>query len=199
MALQDPNQPAFTASVPIVAPPSASREIRLLSEHEAAGVPPTRASPMGPQESDASTDDDDARLTSPEASPKKTASQNDSPHFAVAVHFVSAPGRICAHCRAVKTPLWRNGPLGPKTLCNACGVRYKLGKLQVSANGQTLVPVVTKPSAGGRKRPFPGPPPRTPPKKLRQLNPGPASRSARLPILTNHDGALLLLQLAGIF
>jgi hypothetical protein len=40
-----------------------------------------------------------------------------------------APGRVCAHCRTQKTPLWRNGPLGPKSLCNACGVRHKLGKL----------------------------------------------------------------------
>lgn len=22
------------------------------------------------------------------------------------------------------TPVWRAGPYGPKTLCNACGVRY---------------------------------------------------------------------------
>ena len=28
----------------------------------------------------------------------------------------------CA-CRQV-TPVWRAGPYGPKTLCNACGVRY---------------------------------------------------------------------------
>lgn len=38
--------------------------------------------------------------------------------------------RSCSHCRTVKTPLWRNGPDGPKSLCNACGVRHKLGKLQ---------------------------------------------------------------------
>ena len=38
-------------------------------------------------------------------------------------------GKVCANCRTSKTPLWRNGPLGPKTLCNACGVRFKLGKL----------------------------------------------------------------------
>jgi hypothetical protein len=38
-------------------------------------------------------------------------------------------GVTCANCRTQKTPLWRNGPLGPKTLCNACGVRFKLGKL----------------------------------------------------------------------
>ena len=37
--------------------------------------------------------------------------------------------RACSHCRTTKTPLWRNGPCGSKTLCNACGVRFKLGKL----------------------------------------------------------------------
>ena len=38
-------------------------------------------------------------------------------------------GRICQHCGAEKTPQWRAGPLGPKTLCNACGVRFKSGRL----------------------------------------------------------------------
>jgi hypothetical protein len=33
------------------------------------------------------------------------------------------PGRRCANCNAQSTPLWRNGPFGAKTLCNACGVR----------------------------------------------------------------------------
>ncbi|PSS24028.1 GATA transcription factor [Actinidia chinensis var. chinensis] len=38
-------------------------------------------------------------------------------------------GRRCWHCLAEKTPQWRAGPMGPKTLCNACGVRYKSGRL----------------------------------------------------------------------
>ncbi|XP_027363961.1 GATA transcription factor 1 [Abrus precatorius] len=38
-------------------------------------------------------------------------------------------GRKCQHCGAENTPQWRAGPLGPKTLCNACGVRYKSGRL----------------------------------------------------------------------
>ncbi|KAK9664772.1 hypothetical protein RND81_14G067000 [Saponaria officinalis] len=44
---------------------------------------------------------------------------------------VSKPsiGRKCLHCGSEKTPQWRAGPLGPKTLCNACGVRYKSGRL----------------------------------------------------------------------
>ncbi|XP_022868202.1 GATA transcription factor 9-like [Olea europaea var. sylvestris] len=38
-------------------------------------------------------------------------------------------GRKCLHCSTDKTPQWRTGPMGPKTLCNACGVRYKSGRL----------------------------------------------------------------------
>ena len=37
--------------------------------------------------------------------------------------------RKCRHCEITKTPQWRAGPMGPKTLCNACGVRYKSGRL----------------------------------------------------------------------
>ncbi|XP_074349294.1 GATA transcription factor 5-like [Apium graveolens] len=37
--------------------------------------------------------------------------------------------RRCTHCLSQRTPQWRTGPLGPKTLCNACGVRYKSGRL----------------------------------------------------------------------
>ncbi|CAL5026213.1 unnamed protein product [Urochloa decumbens] len=41
-----------------------------------------------------------------------------------------APGdRRCSHCGVNKTPQWRAGPAGAKTLCNACGVRYKSGRL----------------------------------------------------------------------
>ncbi|KAL0422815.1 UNVERIFIED_CONTAM: GATA transcription factor 5 [Sesamum latifolium] len=41
----------------------------------------------------------------------------------------SVSGRRCTHCQVQKTPQWRTGPLGPKTLCNACGVRFKSGRL----------------------------------------------------------------------
>ncbi|KAF2318525.1 hypothetical protein GH714_008623 [Hevea brasiliensis] len=47
-------------------------------------------------------------------------SQNSAPQQAV---------RKCMHCEITKTPQWRAGPMGPKTLCNACGVRYKSGRL----------------------------------------------------------------------
>ncbi|KAJ0817495.1 putative transcription factor C2C2-GATA family [Helianthus annuus] len=35
----------------------------------------------------------------------------------------------CTHCEITKTPQWREGPMGLKTLCNACGVRYRSGRL----------------------------------------------------------------------
>lgn len=37
--------------------------------------------------------------------------------------------RKCMHCEVAETPQWREGPMGPKTLCNACGVRYRSGRL----------------------------------------------------------------------
>lgn len=40
-------------------------------------------------------------------------------------------GKICLNCHAHKTPLWRSGPYGTKTLCNACGVRHRYGRLPI--------------------------------------------------------------------
>ncbi|KAF8552877.1 hypothetical protein OG21DRAFT_1510962 [Imleria badia] len=33
-------------------------------------------------------------------------------------------GQTCRGCNATSTPEWRRGPLGPRTLCNACGLVY---------------------------------------------------------------------------
>jgi hypothetical protein len=35
------------------------------------------------------------------------------------------PRRACARCGVVKTPQWRSGPAGSKSLCNACGTRHR--------------------------------------------------------------------------
>ena len=34
------------------------------------------------------------------------------------------PAEFCTQCNATSTPVWRAGPFGHKTLCNACGVRW---------------------------------------------------------------------------
>ncbi|KAF3793827.1 GATA transcription factor 16 [Nymphaea thermarum] len=38
---------------------------------------------------------------------------------------MSGVSRACVDCQTTKTPLWRSGPQGPKSLCNACGIRYR--------------------------------------------------------------------------
>ncbi|GLJ20447.1 hypothetical protein SUGI_0371780 [Cryptomeria japonica] len=46
---------------------------------------------------------------------------------------ISSVGRKCANCDTTTTPLWRNGPKGPKSLCNACGIRYKKEERRTAA------------------------------------------------------------------
>ncbi|OIW11006.1 hypothetical protein TanjilG_22813 [Lupinus angustifolius] len=45
--------------------------------------------------------------------------------------------RRCANCDTTSTPLWRNGPQGPKSLCNACGIRFKKEERRANAAAAT--------------------------------------------------------------
>ncbi|GAA0170201.1 DNA-binding transcription factor [Lithospermum erythrorhizon] len=45
--------------------------------------------------------------------------------------------RRCSNCDTTSTPLWRNGPRGPKSLCNACGIRYKKEERRATAAAAT--------------------------------------------------------------
>uniref|UniRef100_A0ACD5WIT9 Uncharacterized protein n=1 Tax=Avena sativa TaxID=4498 RepID=A0ACD5WIT9_AVESA len=56
-----------------------------------------------------------------------------------------AARRRCTHCASEETPQWRLGPDGPRTLCNACGVRFKTGRLLPEyrpANSPTFSPLL---------------------------------------------------------
>ncbi|KAF3782767.1 GATA transcription factor 16 [Nymphaea thermarum] len=48
---------------------------------------------------------------------------------------MSGVSRVCVDCQTTKTPLWRSGPRGPKTLCNACGIRYRKRRKAAAALG----------------------------------------------------------------
>jgi len=39
------------------------------------------------------------------------------------------PGRSCEFCSTTQTPMWRKGPSGKASLCNACGVRWNVTKV----------------------------------------------------------------------
>ncbi|KAL5213190.1 hypothetical protein ABZP36_024037 [Zizania latifolia] len=41
--------------------------------------------------------------------------------------------RVCSDCNTTKTPLWRSGPCGPKSLCNACGIRQRKARRAAAA------------------------------------------------------------------
>ncbi|KAL4589531.1 hypothetical protein LXL04_002438 [Taraxacum kok-saghyz] len=45
----------------------------------------------------------------------------------------NTPIRVCSDCYTTKTPLWRSGPRGPKSLCNACGIRQRKARRALAA------------------------------------------------------------------
>ncbi|KAK7291843.1 hypothetical protein RIF29_07309 [Crotalaria pallida] len=65
--------------------------------------------------------------------------------------------RVCADCHTTKTPLWRSGPRGPKSLCNACGIRQRKARRAMAAaaaaaaNG-TIVVAAEKSVKGKEKK-----------------------------------------------
>jgi hypothetical protein len=72
-----------------------------------------------------------------------------SQHVLPAHHEVVMPrpcrssGRMCSNSQCKNpfdSPQWRRGPLGPGTLCNACGTRY--ARLQAKMNGDKKVGVL---------------------------------------------------------
>ncbi|KAL3566361.1 hypothetical protein D5086_031776 [Populus alba] len=48
--------------------------------------------------------------------------------------------RVCSDCNTTSTPLWRSGPRGPKSLCNACGIRQRKARRAMAAaeNGAVI-------------------------------------------------------------
>ncbi|KAI4335304.1 hypothetical protein L6164_013964 [Bauhinia variegata] len=65
--------------------------------------------------------------------------------------------RVCADCHTTKTPLWRSGPRGPKSLCNACGIRQRKARRAMAAaaaleNGATLATAGTPNSVKGNSK-----------------------------------------------
>ncbi|KAE8689101.1 GATA transcription factor 23 [Hibiscus syriacus] len=52
--------------------------------------------------------------------------------------------RVCSDCNTTTTPLWRSGPRGPKSLCNACGIRQrKARRAMEAAAAETAAGVAT--------------------------------------------------------
>ncbi|KAM0862946.1 hypothetical protein ACQ4PT_044932 [Festuca glaucescens] len=76
--------------------------------------------------------DEPARSKKSKHGKPKKRGRKPKHHFPPQLLSASPPAqgdRRCSHCGVQKTPQWRAGPEGAKTLCNACGVRFKSGRL----------------------------------------------------------------------
>ncbi|KAL6005908.1 Calcineurin B-like protein [Asimina triloba] len=58
-----------------------------------------------------------------------------------------ATTRVCSDCNTTKTPLWRSGPHGPKSLCNACGIRRRKERRAMTAANDELIPPGAAPAS----------------------------------------------------
>ena len=68
------------------------------------------------------------------AAPPSSQSADDGARAAAAIppldpsgdgDLAPCAGKVCFNCRRQKTPQWRPGPAGPKTLCNTCWCRVR--------------------------------------------------------------------------
>ncbi|KAH7285010.1 hypothetical protein KP509_33G007300 [Ceratopteris richardii] len=73
------------------------------------------------------------------------ARKEDSEAFTKTEDGVSSSLRTCSICGTSKTPLWRSGPEGPKSLCNACGIRFKKAR-RVSVEDVDSLSPLSRPS-----------------------------------------------------
>jgi len=51
---------------------------------------------------------------------------------------LSSDQYVCIDCGRTDSPEWRKGPTGPKTLCNACGLRWAKQMRKFDDNGDAI-------------------------------------------------------------
>uniref|UniRef100_A0A0D9WRE4 GATA-type domain-containing protein n=1 Tax=Leersia perrieri TaxID=77586 RepID=A0A0D9WRE4_9ORYZ len=83
--------------------------------------------------------------------PRRRAQAYKDHHGAMAQAFGVI--RMCSDCNTTKTPLWRSGPCGPKSLCNACGIRQRKVRRAMMASGSpaAAVPAAAQPQTKVKK------------------------------------------------
>ncbi|XP_071742384.1 uncharacterized protein [Rutidosis leptorrhynchoides] len=85
--------------------------------------------------------------------PPMEETDNSTNYYSTSSNNNILPIRVCSDCNTTKTPLWRSGPRGPKSLCNACGIRQRKARRAAAAaaaaaaengNGSISVPIITQ-------------------------------------------------------
>ncbi|ORY99281.1 hypothetical protein BCR43DRAFT_489026 [Syncephalastrum racemosum] len=87
---------------------------------------------------DCEKDDDPMALTEKVKWPTspKTAPPAICPSTSKGRSAQSGSVKKCLYCGSKSTPMWRRGPQGAGTLCNACGVKWKHGKILCGTSTQ---------------------------------------------------------------
>ncbi|KAF1800167.1 hypothetical protein V8B55DRAFT_1580227 [Mucor lusitanicus] len=71
-----------------------------------------------------------ASSTAKSANPKVPSPAKSSPESTNSTNS----DKECSYCARKTTPMWRRGPAGPGTLCNACGINWSHGKILCDGN-----------------------------------------------------------------
>ncbi|ORX43488.1 hypothetical protein DM01DRAFT_1340761 [Hesseltinella vesiculosa] len=67
-----------------------------------------------------------------------TVQKSKKPATASSRRSSANTNKQCSYCHSKTTPMWRRGPEGAGTLCNACGVKWKNGKLIIAKKSPSL-------------------------------------------------------------
>ncbi|KAJ1925558.1 hypothetical protein IWQ60_004496 [Tieghemiomyces parasiticus] len=104
-----------------------------------------------------SADGADGTTLGPSAS-KKT---NNALSASTGASSKNNPGgaKRCQYCQSKTTPMWRRGPAGPGTLCNACGVKWKHGKILQGYTSEDMAQFIAERQAAERAAQANEPPP----------------------------------------
>ncbi|KAG0167370.1 hypothetical protein DFQ30_006127, partial [Apophysomyces sp. BC1015] len=82
-------------------------------------------------------------LGSPQSITASLSSNSTKQHSSRALSSSSSLKK-CLYCGSKSTPMWRRGPQGAGTLCNACGVKWKHGKILCGTDTSTVPAVPAK-------------------------------------------------------
>ncbi|KAL4297979.1 hypothetical protein GQ457_12G022470 [Hibiscus cannabinus] len=96
--------------------PSKMRILRKMMSSERSGLSKTKF------------EDRKVQINQPSSSPDNSSNSSYNNNN------TNSPIRVCADCNTTKTPLWRSGPRGPKSLCNACGIRQRKARRAMAAS-----------------------------------------------------------------
>ncbi|XP_028774227.1 GATA transcription factor 21 [Neltuma alba] len=137
----DENHQITEDNDPVKWMPSKMRMMRkmMASDHKASSSSSSDISIMGTSRKIINSEDQNQNQQRPLLLSPRGGTDNSSSSINSSTHSNSNNNnntitvRVCADCHTTKTPLWRSGPRGPKSLCNACGIRQRKARRAMAA------------------------------------------------------------------